>query len=54
MPEQTTNKTDFFDKATEAIKVSERDFEQILKLLEHPPRPNDKLQAAIAALPCTL
>ncbi|RRI06022.1 DUF1778 domain-containing protein [Mesorhizobium tamadayense] len=54
------NKTDRFNNvreaeiligAAEAIRVSERDFEQILELLEHPPKPNAKLRAAIAALP---
>jgi uncharacterized protein (DUF1778 family) len=35
----------------EVIKVSDRDFVRILELLEHPPKPNAKLRAAIAALP---
>lgn len=38
----------------ETIQVSSRDFGRILDLLEHPPAPNDKLKAAIAALPGTL
>jgi uncharacterized protein (DUF1778 family) len=35
----------------EEMKVSRRDFTYILELLENPPRPNEKLRAAIAALP---
>lgn len=38
----------------DAIKVSERDFDRILKLLDNPPRPNAKLRAAAAALPKAL
>lgn len=38
----------------DAVKVSERDFTRILELLENPPKPNAKLEAAIAALPNTL
>lgn len=38
----------------DAIKVSERDFARILELLENPPKPNDRLRAAVAALPKTL
>ena len=38
----------------EAIRVSTQDFTRILDLLEHPPRANDKLKAAIEALPETL
>lgn len=38
----------------EAIHVSARDFARILELLENPPAPNARLQAAIAALPDTL
>jgi uncharacterized protein (DUF1778 family) len=38
----------------ETIRVSTRDFTRILDLLEHPPAPNAKLKAAIAALPDTL
>ncbi|MDX8440497.1 DUF1778 domain-containing protein [Mesorhizobium australafricanum] len=41
-------------KAVEKIEVSERDFKRILDLLEHPPKPNEKLRAAIAALPDTI
>jgi uncharacterized protein (DUF1778 family) len=40
--------------AAEVEKVSRRDFLRILDLLEHPPRPNAKLRAAIASLPDTL
>lgn len=35
----------------EAVHVSGRDFTRILELLEHPPAPNARLKAAIAALP---
>ncbi|WP_348640661.1 DUF1778 domain-containing protein [Mesorhizobium sp. B1-1-5] len=35
----------------ETIRVSESDFRRILELLDHSPRPNAKLRAAIAALP---
>jgi uncharacterized protein (DUF1778 family) len=41
-------------EADETIKVSERDYLRVLELLENPPKPNAKLQAAIAALPATL
>lgn len=41
-------------EAAEVTKVSGRDFMRILDLLEHPPKPNARLQAAIAALPDTL
>ncbi|AEH84832.1 MULTISPECIES: DUF1778 domain-containing protein [Mesorhizobium] len=41
-------------EAAEVTKVSDRDFTRILDLLEHPPKPNAKLRAAIAALPDTL
>lgn len=40
--------------AAEVTKVSARDFVRILDLLDHPPKPNKKLRAAIAALPDTL
>jgi uncharacterized protein (DUF1778 family) len=39
---------------SDAIKVSERDFNRILALLDNPPKPNAKLRAAAAALPKTL
>ncbi|EXL04909.1 DUF1778 domain-containing protein [Aquamicrobium defluvii] len=39
---------------SDAIKVSERDFNRILELLDNPPKPNAKLRAAAAALPKTL
>ncbi len=38
-------------KNAEKIEVSERDFLRILELLDSPPPPNEKLRAAIAALP---
>jgi uncharacterized protein (DUF1778 family) len=41
-------------KAIETVNVSHRDFKRVLVLLEHPPKPNAKLQAAIAALPDTI
>ncbi len=40
--------------AAEKVKVSERDYQRILALLENPPKPNTKLEAAIAALPASL
>lgn len=39
---------------SDAIMVSERDFNRILALLDNPPKPNAKLRAAAAALPKTL
>ncbi|AYG62494.1 DUF1778 domain-containing protein [Rhizobium jaguaris] len=41
-------------QAAEVETVSNRDFIRILDLLEHPPKPNAKLRAAISALPDTL
>jgi uncharacterized protein (DUF1778 family) len=38
-------------EAAEVIKLSERDYARVLDLLEHPPAPNTKLRAAIAAMP---
>lgn len=38
-------------ESAEKIEVSERDFLRILELLDNPPAPNEKLRAAIAALP---
>ncbi|GLR45983.1 hypothetical protein GCM10007880_65010 [Mesorhizobium amorphae] len=38
-------------KNAEKIEVSERDFLRILELLDTPTPPNEKLRAAIAALP---
>lgn len=38
----------------EVVRLSERDFARVLELLEHPPKPNAKLRAAIAVLPETL
>lgn len=39
---------------SDAIKVSERDFNRILELLDNPPKPNARLRAAAAALPKNL
>jgi len=41
-------------EAAEVLKVSDRDYARVLDLLENPPKPNDKLRAAIAALPDTV
>lgn len=41
-------------EAAEVQQLSDRDFGRILDMLDHPPRPNAKLSAAIAALPDTL
>jgi uncharacterized protein (DUF1778 family) len=41
-------------EAAEVLKVSTRDYARVLDLLENPPKPNDKLRAAIAALPDTV
>lgn len=38
----------------EGLKVSERDFNRIIELLDNPPEPNAKLRAAAAALPKNL
>ena len=38
-------------KHAETVQVSERDFARIMELLDNPPPPNEKLRAAIAALP---
>lgn len=38
----------------ETVRVSLVDFTRILDLLAHPPPPNDRLKAAIAALPESL
>ena len=37
--------------ASEVVKLSERDSLRVLDLLENPPAPNDRLRAAIAAMP---
>ena len=37
--------------AAEVVTLSERDSLLVLNLLEHPPAPNAKLRAAIAAMP---
>lgn len=38
----------------DVIRASDRDFSRILELLENPPKPNDRLHAAAAALPKSL
>jgi len=38
-------------EAAEVLRLSERDYARVLVLLEDPPPPNEKLRAAIAALP---
>jgi len=38
-------------EAAEVLRLSERDYARVLALLEDPPPPNEKLRAAIAALP---
>ena len=38
----------------DTVRVSMHDFTRILELLEHPPAPNARLKAAIAALPDTV
>lgn len=38
-------------ETAEVLYLSEWDFARVLALLEDPPPPNDKLRAAIAALP---
>jgi uncharacterized protein (DUF1778 family) len=38
-------------RQAEVIRVSERDHQRILKLLENPPGPNDKLRGAAEAMP---
>lgn len=38
----------------DSLKVSSLDLARIFELLENPPKPNDRLKAAIAALPRTL
>jgi uncharacterized protein (DUF1778 family) len=40
--------------ASEVVTLSERDSLMVLNLLEHPPAPNAKLRAAIAAMPQTV
>lgn len=37
--------------AAEVVPLSERDSQRVLDLLEHPPAPNARLLAAIAAMP---
>ena len=37
--------------AAEVVTLSERDSLRVLNLLEHPPAPNARLRAAIAAMP---
>ena len=59
---RNTNLTDFVTQtalreadavitASEVVTLSERDSVLVLNLLEHPPAPNAKLLAAIAAMP---
>ncbi len=38
-------------EAADVLKLSDRDGERVMDLLENPPKPNAKLTAAIAALP---
>jgi uncharacterized protein (DUF1778 family) len=38
----------------ETLRVSHHDYMRIMELLENPPRPNARLQKAIAALPDSL
>ena len=38
----------------DVIRASDRDFTRIVELLENPPKPNDRLRAAAAALPKNL
>ena len=38
-------------EASEVVTLSARDSLRVLNLLENPPAPNDKLRAAIAAMP---
>ena len=35
----------------ERVDLSSRDYSRVMDLLENPPTPNDKLRAAVAALP---
>lgn len=41
-------------EAAEVVHLTARDRARVLELLEHPPKPNAKLLAAIAALPDAL
>lgn len=41
-------------EAAEPVRLSARDHERVLDLLENPPKPNARLRAAIMALPGTL
>ncbi len=41
-------------EAAEVVRLTARDHARVLELLENPPRPNEKLRAAISALPDTL
>ena len=41
-------------EAAEVIRLTGRDFTQVLEWLDNPPKPNAKLQGAMAALPDTL
>lgn len=53
-PYRYNTTTDGTTTVAETIRVSGRDFERILELLKNNPRPNAKLQAAIASLPDTV
>lgn len=49
--ESALKEADAVIEKAERIAVSERDFIRILELLENPPAANERLKAAIAALP---
>jgi uncharacterized protein (DUF1778 family) len=49
--ESALREADAVIEREERIIVSERDFIRILELLENPPQANERLKAAIAALP---
>ncbi|MCV3206196.1 DUF1778 domain-containing protein [Mesorhizobium sp. YC-39] len=55
MPRSTDSETEpdaeIAIDAVELVKASAPDFARILDLLDHPPNPNARLRAAIAALP---
>jgi uncharacterized protein (DUF1778 family) len=52
--ESALREADAVIERAERIQVSERDFVRILELLENPPPANERLKAAIAALPSDL
>jgi uncharacterized protein (DUF1778 family) len=41
-------------EAAETVKLSDRDYARIIKLLENPPKANARLRRAIATLPKTI